>query len=261
MPRRFSGPLVPGTTSVKQYKGKKYLKRRAYGRNMLSLNSQIKKISLKQCETKQSNQYTATLQQLFHDRTYYAGQLLATTQGFTQGGGLAQATNNRVGNKVTAVGLKLRIYIENQLDRPNVMYRIIIFKYNTLLYAGTASIQDNEFWEGPSGGGALTNRMLGKVRTKNIFVIKSRVIKPTYQANYSIQTAGPVPVGPFSKTDLQEFWIPLKNKVIQYRDEDSVFPTRDGYGFAVCAFDTQNTATSDHISNIMWQSTFYYKDP
>lgn len=216
---------------------------------------------LRACETKESTQYTSSLQQLFHDRTYYSGQLLATTQGFTAGDGVADATNNRIGDQVIARGLKFKVYVENQADRPNVMYRIFLFKYNTLLYAGGATMQDNEFWEGPSGQGLLTNRMLGKVRTRNIKILKSKLVKPTHQANFTIQTAGPVPNGPYAKTDLHEFWIPLKNKKIQYRDGNSVFPTRDGYGFAIVAFDTQNTATSDHISNIMWQSTFYYKDP
>lgn len=218
-------------------------------------------MALRQCETKQSNQYTDALQQLFHDRTYYTGQLLATTQGFTAPQGLEQATNNRIGDKVVARGLKIRLYIEQEASRPNIMYRIFVFKYNTLLLAGGATLQDNEFWEGTTGTGTITNRMLGKVQTRHIKILKSKLVKPTYQANYTQQSAGPVPLGPFTKTDLHEFWVPLKNKQIQYRDPDSTFPIRDGYGMAIVAFDSQNTATTDHVSNVMWQSTFYYKDP
>ena len=185
--------------------------------------------------------------------------MLATTQGMTAGDGVASATNNRIGDQVIARGLKFKVYIENQLDRPNVMYRMFLFKYNTLLYAGGASMQDNEFWEGLTGGGQITNRMLGKVRTRNIKILRSKLVKPTYQANYSI-LSGPS-TGPYVKTDFHEWYIPLKNKKIQYRDGDSVFPTRDGYGFAIVAFDAQNTGLGTHISNCMWQSTFYYKDP
>lgn len=264
MPRRFSGPLLPGTTSVRQFnrRNRKYKRGTlTFGRGRRSLNNRIKNVSLRQCETKQSNQYTSTLQTLFHDRTYYSGQLLATTQGFTAPQGLEQAVNNRIGDKVVARGVKLRIYVENEAARPNVMYRIFIFKYNTLLLAGGAALQDNEFWEGPAGQGALTNRMLGKVQTRHIKILKSKLVKPTYQANYTPQSAGPIPNGPYSKTDLHSFWIPMKNKQIQYRDPDSTFPIRDGLGFAIVAFDTQGSFTTDHISNIMWQSTFYYKDP
>ena len=239
------------------YKGR----RAVTGRKRAPLTKVIKAVSLRQCETKQSNQYTSTLQQLFHDRTYYTGQLLATTQGIAEPDGIQDATGNRIGNKVVARGLKIRVYLENEDKRPNVMYRIIIFKYNTLLVAGTATIQDSEFWVGLDGSGALTNRMLDSPQTRNLTILKSKFVKPTHQANYSIQTAGPVPVGPFSKTDYHEFWIPMRNKQIQYRDNDSTFPIRDGYGLAVVAFDTQNTATSDHISNLMWRSQFYYKDP
>ena len=91
----------------------------------------IKSVMLRACETKESTQYTSTLQQLFHDRTYYTGQLLATTQGFTAGDGVADATNNRIGDQVIARGLKFKVYIENEAARPNVMYRIFLFKYNT----------------------------------------------------------------------------------------------------------------------------------
>ena len=225
------------------------------------LTRMVKRFALRECETKQSNQYTSTLQQLFHDRTYYSGQLLATTQGIAEPDGIEDATGNRIGNKVVARGLMLRFYLENQFDRPNVMYRIIVFKYNTLLLAQGASLTDNEFWVGLDGSGALSNRMLDSPQTRNLTILKSKFIKPTYQANYSIQTGGPDPIGAFSKTDVHQFWIPLRNKQIQYRDNNSTFPIRDGYGFAVVAFDTQNTAVSDHISNLMWRSQFYYKDP
>lgn len=223
-----------------------------------ALSTKVKNISLRQCETKQSNQYTASLQQLFHDRTYYTGQLLATTQGIAEPDGIAEATGNRIGNKVVARGLKFTVYIENQADRPNVMYRLFLFKYNTLLLAGGGTLQDNEFWVGADGQGSLTNRMLDSPQTRNLKILKSKVIKPTYQANFSIQSAYG---GPFVKTDLHTFYIPMKNRQIQYRDNNSTFPIRDGYGFAIVAFDAQATAPTDHISNIMWRSQFYYKDP
>lgn len=226
-----------------------------------SLNATVKRIALKQCETKQSNQYTASLQTLGHDRTYYTGQLLATTQGIAEPDGIEEATGNRIGNKVVARGLKMRVYLENEASRPNVMYKIFIFKYNTLLVAGGATLQDPEFWCGTDGTGTITNRLLDSPQTRHIRILRSKTIKPVNQANYSIQTAGPVPVGPFSKTDYHEFYIPMKNKMIQYRDNDSVFPVRDGYGMAILAFDTQNTALSTHIGNVMWRSQFFYKDP
>lgn len=264
MGRRFSGPLIPGTRSVKQKGGRKWLKKRAYGRNtFVPLNKYIKDVQLRTCETKQSSQYTDDLQILYHDRTYYAGQLLATTQGVTDPEGIDQAVSNRNGDEVIGQRLILKMFIEQQANRPNVMYRIYVFKYNTLLIGSpfSATMTDNEFWSGPAGAGGLTNRMLDRPQKKNITVLRTKTIKPTHQANYSIQTAGPVPVGPFTKTNYVMFNINLKNKKIKYRDPNSTFPMRDGYGFAIVAFDSQGTATTDHISNFMWQSTFYYKDP
>lgn len=225
-----------------------------------------KVVALRQCETKQSSQYTNTELALFHDRTYYAGQLMATTQGVRDPSGIQQATLNRIGDEVIARGVQLKFFIQNMSDRPNVMYHIYIFRYNTLLVnpgsVPPAVMNDNEFWAGLGGGGAaVTNRMLDKPQKRNIKIIKKIVIRPTNQANYSIQTAGPVPVGPFSKTDYRTVWIPLKNKKIRYRLPDSPLPERDGLAFCVTAYDAINTLTTDQLAWMQWQSTFYFKDP
>lgn len=256
MPRRIQA-RKPGTPKRRP--------RKVAFRNPRGLASTVKRLALSSCETKQSTQYTSALQNLFHDRTYYAGQLLATTQGVTAPHGLNEAALNRIGDEVIGRGVKLKLFIEQEAERPNVMYMIYIYRYNVLLMNAGATppavMTDNEFWTGPAGAGALTNRMLDQPNSKNIKVIRRKVIKPVNQANYSIQTAGPTPVGPFVKTDYHEFWIPLKNKKIRYRNPDSPLPERDGLGFALVAFDAQNTATTDHISNVMWTSTFYFKDP
>lgn len=219
-----------------------------------------KQVQMKTCETKQSSQYTADQQIVFHNKTYYAGNLLATTQGTTDPSGVEQATRNRVGDEVIARGLSLKIFLQNDSERPNVMYRVIIFKYNTLAIA-TPGLSDTFFWSGPNGQGLTMNRMLDRPQTDRIKVIKSIVVNPSHEANFSIQTAGPVPVGPFAKTRMYKFWIPLKNRRIKYNEDGGNYPRYVGYGFCVTPYDAISTLETDTLCYLQWQSTFYFKDP
>ena len=222
----------------------------------------MKKVALKQSETKMSSQYTPDMQVLLHNRTYFAGQLMATTQGDQNPNGIAETQNNRNGDSVVAKGVNIKFYLENFTDRPNVTYKIIIFRYNTLLINAPQELMtDNEFWCGLDGTGNLANRLLDRPNSKNIRVLKTKIIRPTNQANYSIQTGGPAPTGPFNKSNYWQTYIKLHNEKIKYRNNDSVLVSSHGLAFAVVAFDTQNTPTISQVGQFMWQSTFYYKDP
>lgn len=242
------------------YKRRAYKSRRKPAVKMNSLTTMMKNVALKNCETKKANIYLATAVNLFHNLAYYATNLLATRQGLGNPEGMTEGSRNRVGDEVIARGLKIKWFMQNEADRPNVMYRIIVFRYNTL--AGTPGpITDNYFWCGTDGEGGNMNRMLDRPNTERVKVIKEILVKPTNQANYSIQTAGPVPVGPFSKTNIAECWIPLNNRKIKYNNDDSPLVRFTDIGFAVTVYDAIGTAQTDNIADMQWTSTFYFKDP
>jgi len=223
----------------------------------------IKSVALKQCETKRSSQYTEPGQNLFHNLAYYAGNLLATTQGVSDPAGLTVATRNRVGDEVIGRGISLKFFFQNASDRPNVMYRIIMFRYNTLQDIPTipSVLSDQYFWSGTDGQSGNMNRTLDRPKTERVKILKEHWIYPEKQANYSIQTAGPVPVGPFVKTMHRHFWLPLNNQKIKYRGDNSNFARFTDIGFMVLAYDAITTQQTDNVSTFQWQSTFYYKDP
>lgn len=248
-------------TPLQKRRRKTYTRpRKRFARGSSRIARIAKQVQLKTCETKESSQYTADQQILFHNLSYYAGNLLATTQGTSDPSGVAQASRNRVGDEVIARGLSLKLFIQNDAQRPNVMYRIIIFKYNSIAIT-SPGLDDTYFWCGPSGGGSTMNRMLDRPQTDRLKIIKSIVVNPTSEANYSIQTAGPVPVGPFAKTRMYKFWVPLKNRRIKYSEDGGNFPRFLGYGFCVTPYDSIATLETDILCRMQWQSTFYYKDP
>jgi len=118
--------------------------KRRFGGSRRPLARMVKSVLLRTAETKRSSQYTKDPQQLFHNKTYYAGQLLATKQGVTDPHGADAATANRIGDEVVGMGISLRFFLENVKDHPNVIYKIYVFRYNTQQI--TAGLTDTYFW-------------------------------------------------------------------------------------------------------------------
>lgn len=256
MPRRFSGPLLPGTTSVRQVNRRNRYAKKGKFVPTAALRKSIKNISINASETKRSNQYTEDPAQLFHNKAYYAGQLLATSQGTADPQGLVDAKNNRIGDEVYAKGLHVKFFLANAARRPNVNYRIVLFSYNTQ-YVQTGALDDSEFWSGTDGAGANMNRMLDKPNTDRIKVLKSIVLKPSHEANYSIDSG----MTYSEKTRTVSMYMPFKNRKIRYNEDNSPFPLYRDIGIMVLAYDTMTSLETDLIGSFQWTSTFYYKDP
>lgn len=246
MPRRFSGPLLPGTTSVRQVNRRNPRYRKA--KPTKSLTRMVKKISLNQCETKKSNQYSENVQ-LFHNVTNFKENLLATTQGAKDPEGFANQTANRIGDEVLARGINMKFWFSNKNNRPNVMYHVYVFRYNTTLTVASG-LNDAYFWRGQDGNGSSMNRMVDAPNRDRVQVLKKFSINSTY--NYSDS---------YEKSYFKELWIPLKDKKILYRKENDTLPQYTTLGVAIVPYDAFGTGTTDNIASYAWSSTFYYKDP
>jgi len=212
-----------------------------------TLNSRIKRISLKQSETKTSNQKEIG-QDIFHNLTHYYPNLLATDQGVSAPIGTSQNSRNRIGSDVKAVGLRIKNQIISTPGRPNCNYMIYIFWYRS-----NETLNDTSFWSGPSGGGATNNRFLDHP-VPNIF----RIIKKIFIQNLNNYDAGGA--GDRVHTVYRETYIPLKFKTMRY-DQNSTFPNPWTIGMCVTAFDANNTGQTDQLADSNFASTFYYKDP
>lgn len=223
-----------------------------------SLAKAVKRISLASCETKKSSQYTDVPQRLYHNVAYYAGELLATTQGITDPNGADEATLNRIGDEVIGRNIAIKFFIANVHDRPNIMYRLVVFKYNTLAIS-TPGLSDVYFWNGLDGAGANMNRMLDSANRERVSVVKSMWIHPAREANYTSNNAGAW-MG-HEKTHMLHVNIPLKNRKIKYNADGGTNTKFTDYGFMLVAYDTFSTLQTDLIANCQWTSAFTYKDP
>lgn len=228
-----------------------------------NLTNMMKTVTLRQCETKKSSLYPTATIRLAHNLANYQPNLLQTTQGVTDPQGTTNATNNRLGEEVIARGMKIKFFTQNSGDRPNVMWRLMVFWYNTIVdTAGAPPLNDAYFWSGTDGVGGNMNRMLDRPNTDRVKVLKDVIISPANQGNFSLQSGtGTTNPGPYDKTNYREFWIPLNNRKIKYNGDGSQFPRFKDIGIAVLAYDATTTAQTDGLGGYQYSTTFYYKDP
>ena len=223
----------------KKYTNKKVFKSRAKkGRFIAKLTKAVKAIALQAAETKCLHFY-ADNQQLYHNSLSYAStNMLSTTQGNTQ--------QTRVGDEVIGKYLKIKLWLSNKLDRPNVMYRVI-------LYTTPLSYTAINWGTGTSG-----NLMLSTTNSDKLKIIKQKLIRP-FAGDYSLES------GATNKehSTYMAFNINLKNRKIRYQNDGTGTPLnqRDYIHLAIIAYDAYGSVITDNIASNAYQISFYYKDP
>ena len=228
-------------------------------RPMRSLNRQIKRVTLNNCETKKSClRYAAgtNAQPLYHNLSDYWGNLLQTTQGVTDPQGNALARNNRIGTDIIARGLKLKFMFISTVDRPNLNLMVYVFKYNVRDGEG-GSLDDAVFWAGPAGQGGTSNRFLDHANTDKVQVMRKFVVQNLN--NYNVSDGGHNRV----HTCYREIYINLKNTKIRYDNEllAGQYPMWKDIGICVTAFDATNSGPTDIVGYWTGSSVLYFKDP
>lgn len=233
---------------VKKVAKKSYKKSGARLSKRSSLVSLIKKISLKPSETKNTHQILENLQ-LYHNSPYVVSGGLNTSTGVGEDDATLSTFNCRVGDEIILRGLSYKFWFANKIDRPNVMYKIIFFKYQSS-YAPTGA--DPFFSQGTA------NYMIRDLNTEKFKIIKT--------VNFNLQTAAQKIL-----TIDNEFrgaeghkkisvWIPLKNMKCKYENGSSV-PRFTDYGFTVVCYDSYGTLLTDNIASFAVNRKLYFKDP
>ena len=212
-----------------------------------SLVSLIKKISLKPCETKATH-IIAENQQLYHNVPFLSYGGLNTTQGITEDDTGTSVVAMRVGDEIILRGLSYKFWFANKLDRPNVMYKIVFFKYQSS-YAPTNT--------DPFHSQGSTNYMIRDLNTEKFKIIKV--------VNFNLQTSAQRITGTDTFSGAEghrkiQVYIPLKNQKCKYENGSSV-PRFTDYGFTIVCYDSYGTLTTDNIASFAINRKLYFKDP
>lgn len=233
---------------------KKVTKKRAYKKpvkksyNRKSLTTLIKKVSLKQCETKNTHNILENLQ-LFHNSQYILqSNLLSCNQGVGDTNAGTTYNSCRLGDEVIARGISIKLWFANKLDRPNVMYKVMIVQFQSRTFPN-----DIFFSQGS------TNIMLRDFNNEKYKLIYSK----TFNCQVGYSAAVTALAGDTDGREAHKFlkiWIPLKNKRIVY-DEASTMPRDKDYALVVCCYDSFGTTPIDNIATFAVNTKFYFKDP
>ena len=170
---------------------------------------------------------------------------------------LAQGTdeNQRVGDEVIGKYIKLKFQFFSKQDRPNVQYRIIVYRAPQGEGDGYFDIMENVFG----------NKMLDNINTEKYTPIFQKFIK--IQGNNMIGPSGGLLGTQYDwymkeNSKMVSFTIPLKDAKMKYQN-DSEFPKfqRDSIKLVVFAYDAYGSLPADNIATFAYSSRFYYKDP
>lgn len=197
----------------------------------------VRAIALKNCEAKRNFIQTEGVA-LYHNTNQLNTNLLATNLGTQQ--------HQRIGDEVVGQYLTLKFWLSNKPDRPNVMYRIIVY---------SSSLSDAQLY---FANGASANRMISTIDTDKVKILKHRLIRPP-AGDYSLESGATNK----ERSTMVSMCIRLKNRKIKYNSDAGSTPKWQGnyIHFVVIPYDAYGSLTTDNIASYSWQSCFTFKDP
>jgi len=221
----------------------RYTRRKRY---MPRRNRRYLRSILRYTETKWSDLNTA------HDLLHNGGlanqfvpdfNMCQTTVGTNQ--------NTRIGDKVWAKGLKVKMWISNKADRSNVIYRIFAI-----------TMPPDQLNNSPAGlfsGASTGNRLLDFINTDRYKVIYHKII------NVQTTSKWTTPIGETVTKETSRyhsFYLPM-NRMISYTTDGGNVPKyqKDIIGFGYIAYDAFGTLLTDNLGSIRVKTRFYFKDP
>lgn len=238
---------------MKMRKGyKKPVSRKAFAKRAVSkaktasLVKLIKKVSLRQAETKDTHIISENLQ-LNHNSPYVVGALLYTEQGINDNETGTSQYTKRIGDEIVASGISIKLWFANKLDRPDILYKLVVFKYkaNTTLNATD-----------PFEVQGTSNYMIRDMNVEKFKIV--RVINFKISTSAQRITSADVFNGAEGHKAMK-VWIPLRQK-IKYESGTST-PFGWDYAFTVVAYDSYGTLTTDNIASFAMNRKLYFKDP
>lgn len=146
----------------------------------------VKNTLARSLETKSAG-YFLTATDMYHNQGHFVTGLLNTSQGDGSSPGYEEwpaAPACRIGNELHPLGIKFKFMMETEVQRPNCLFCIYIFRYKS----GYASVvNDANFWCGEDGmDSTAIDRILDEPNTNSslgLKVLKKMVVQ--HQPNYA----------------------------------------------------------------------------
>jgi len=179
--------------------------------------------------------------QLTHNKTDYLANYLECKQGTADPNNIQGSSNRlvRIGDEFYLREINIRFWLSNKEDRPNVMYKLYLFWYDS-----EATLNDATCFF------TQQNKMLDRVNNEQISIIDQQTI-----------FSGPS----YSQTQREHSYLctlkgKWKNKKITF-DEGGVIPKKRSIGTMVVAYDAYGTLQSDVVASYAYNAKVVIQDP
>ena len=209
---------------------------------------EVKKIAMKVVDDEIENKRQVTTEeniQLYHNKPNHYGKLLTAIgaqgvkDGFNSSSG-SGATDVRVGDRVTLKNINLRFWLSNKLDRPNVIYKGVLYWYPVGNIPG-----DDEVYATQS------NKILDRYNDKSITVLDTFIIKPQAMFLNGTEKFEHSYLGTLNKS-----WKSLK---VEFDNNTSRTKDRE-LGFSIVCYDAYGTLQTDNIASFAYNQMVTFQD-
>ena len=165
---------------------------------------------------------------------------------------------NRIGDRITPLSMTMRIWLANKLDRPNVMYRIIICKMPKSIGATLTTSSSTYIFQAAQLGASGNTMVLP--------LDFDRGIKPYYDRVHNLQTGTSFTASGSITAVQKECHKLIKLKIKRKRPGNVVFDSaaqnivNAPLALYVIPYDSYGTLVTDNIASYSYQMRMYYKD-
>lgn len=237
---------------------KRFSRKRTRGKRT-SLRKTIKRVLYKNTETKYYDVSDENVQ-LYHNcgRSGGAplGSIYSDSTFFNPWSDIPAGTGraNRIGDKIRPMSMHIRIWFANKLDRPNVMYRIIICKCPKTVN-NTVVTSNNTYPFQLSQLGACGNTMLLPLDT-------DRGFRSYYDKTFNLQVGNSSITTPAGKECHKKISIRLsrKSQSLVVYDSATQNITNNPLLMYILPYDSFGSLVTDNIASCAYSMRMYYKD-
>lgn len=189
---------------------------------------------------------TAENEQLYHNKPYYVGKIIGgivNDQGVEDGdqsSGGSGPTKIRVGDEISLKNINIRFWLSNKLDRPNVIYKGVLYWYPVGTTPGDADVYKTQ-----------SNKMLDRYNDKVIKVVDTFIVRPGNMFLNGTEK--------FEHSYLATLNKSYRNKKIKFDNNGSVIKGFE-LGFTVACYDAYGTIQTDNIASMAYNMQLTYQD-
>ncbi len=183
--------------------------------------------------------WAAENQQLIHNKSVYIANFLSCKQGVTDPNSTPGTNLVRIGDEFYLHNVNIRFWLSNKGDRPNVMYKLFLFWYDSDMTLSDATVYFTQ-----------TNKMLDRINNESISLIDTTIVRSTNS---------------YATTEQEHSYLATLNKSFKARkvtyDEGATIPKNRTIGVAIVAYDAYGTLQSDNIASFAYNAQMTITDP